>query len=172
MNIQSSKMELRKFNMQDINDVFEYCSQDGVGENAGWAKHHSISQTEETLKEWVNMDEMLAIVDKTTKKVIGHIGIYEDSEEGRDDTRELGFVLNKDFHNKGIMTDVVKTVLDYLSLHNIKYVWACCFKHNIPSRKLIEKCGFEFMQEGSFYSESLSKEFTSYEYRMTLNNSK
>ena len=65
------------------------------------------------------------------------------------------------------MTEVVHGVLNQLFSKDILYVWACCFQNNISSRKLIEKMGFEFMQEGVFYSDSFKKDIPSYEYRMS-----
>lgn len=167
--MQTERIELRNFRIQDIDDVFAYCSQDGVGENAGWAKHQSVDESRRILRKWIANENMLAIVYRPTLQVIGHVGIYPDSEEGRNDTRELGFALNRQFQRQGIMTEAVKLVLSSLSAAGVKYVWACCFQHNIPSKKLIEKCGFSFMQEGVFHSETLGREYPSYEYRITLN---
>ena len=64
------------------------------------------------------------------------------------------------------MSEAINCILDYKFSKNILFVWACCFQDNIPSKNLIEKIGFEFMQEGVFFSESFKKELPSYEYRM------
>lgn len=104
---------------------------------------------------------------KNTNKVIGYIAVHEDSEEGRSDTKELGFALNHQYHRQGIMSEVIDSVLDYLFSEDILTVWACCFQYNISSKNLIEKIGFEFIQEGKFYSDSFKKEIPSYEYRMS-----
>lgn len=166
--MQSDLIELRGFCLDDVADVFEYASREGVGEGAGWKAHSSVEDSRKLVNSWLNDEDVNAIVYKPANKVIGHICIDEDSEEGRDDTRELGFVVNRDFWGNGVATQAVKLVLDKLKARGIKYVWACCFKENLASKRVIEKCGFEFMQEGRFYSESLDKEFDSLEYRLTL----
>lgn len=112
---------------------------------------------------------IFAIENKENRKVIGHITINNDSENGREDTKELGFALNRNYQNQGIMTEVVYEILDYLFSNDIKYVYACCFQSNTPSKRLIEKCGFTFEQEGSFYSKSLNKTFKSFEYVYSKN---
>ena len=166
MNIVTSRLQLRPFTEQDLKDVFEYCSQKGVGEMAGWSVHESIEQTEKILSDWVIQGRKLAIVWHESGKVIGHISIDEDSEEGRNDTREFGFVLNRDYHRQGIMSEAINAVLDYLFNHEISYVWACCFQDNLASKRMIEKCGFVFQQEGTYTSKDFDKRL-SYEYRLS-----
>ncbi|WP_124067143.1 GNAT family protein [Clostridium sp. E02] len=167
MKIVTSRLELRPFTEQDINDVFEYCSQEGVGEMAGWHVHKSVVETKKILSEWIANRQKLAIVWYEGGKVIGHISIDEDSEDGREDTSELGCVLNCTFHRKGIMTEAIKAVLDHLFNHGISYVWACCFQNNLASKGMIEKCGFAFQQEGTYYAKSLDKKISSYEFRLS-----
>lgn len=106
-----------------------------------------------------------------TNKVIGHIAVDPDSEEGRIDTRELGCVLNAKYHRRGIMSEAIGEVIDYLFREEgVEIVWACCFQKNVASKGMIEKCGFHFIKEGTFYSSSLGKEFLSYEYCITKEN--
>lgn len=167
MNIVTSRLQLRPFTKQDINDVFEYCSQKGLGEMAGWRVHKSVMQTEIILSDWMMQGRKLAIILLESGKVIGHISIDEDSEEERKDTRELGFVLNRDYHRQGIMSEAVNAVLDYLFNHGILYIWACCFQDNLASKGLIEKSGFVFQQEGTYVSKDFHKRFSSYEYRIS-----
>lgn len=167
MNIVTERLQLRYFVEQDLNDVFEYCSQDGIGEMAGWPKHESIEQTAEIILEWIRERRRLAIVWCESGKVIGHISIDDDSEEGREDTRELGCALNRDYQRLGIMSEAIQGVLKYLFSQNISYVWACCIQENTASKGLIEKCGFVFQQEGTYYSSGLQKECCSYEYRLS-----
>ncbi|MFT4106585.1 MAG: GNAT family protein [Lacrimispora sp.] len=164
MKIMTSRLQLRPFTEQDINDVFEYCSQEGIGEMAGWSVHESAVQTQKVLSGWILEGRKLAIVWYESKKVIGHISIDEDSEEGREDTKELGCVLNRTYQRQGIMTEAINAVLDYLFNHGISYVWACCFQENLASKGMIEKCGFVFKQEGIYDSKDLQKKFSSYEY--------
>lgn len=168
MNIICDRIEIRPFAPSDLTDVHEYCSQPGVGENAGWKAHSSLAETESVLSEWIEQGCKNAIVLSETGKVIGHISVDPDSEEEREDTRELGFVLNRDYHRKGIMTEAVNAILGQLfGSGEIKYVWACCFQDNAASKALIGKCGFRLIQEGTYYAPLLEREFRSYEYRMS-----
>ncbi|WP_410506312.1 GNAT family N-acetyltransferase [Haloimpatiens sp. FM7315] len=170
MRLETKRTILRPFEEKDLKDLYEYCSQKGVGEMAGWKHHKSLLSSKIVLNRNIKNSNIFAIENRENSKVIGHIAVNIDSEEGRDDTKELGFVLNNNYQNKGIMSEVVYGILEYLFSNNIEYVYACCFQNNIPCRKLIEKCGFNFEREGSFYSESLNKNFKSYEYVYSKDN--
>lgn len=167
MELTTERLIIRLFRPEDVNDVHEYCSQSGVGENAGWPAHQSIQQTSQILIGWINSGYKHAIIWRGNGKVIGHIAIDPDSEENRTDTRELGCALNRDYQRRGIMTEVIKATVVYLFQNGIEYVWACCFQSNLPSRKMIEKCNFVFQQEGTYFSEGFHKTFPSYEYRLS-----
>lgn len=169
MKIETNRLLLRSFTEEDRNDVFEYCSQEDVGEKAGWPAHKSADDTAQALEDWINNKNQLAIVWRENGKVIGHVAIHEDSEEGRGDTRELGCALNHDYQCRGIMSEAVRAVIDFLFGHGIVFIWACCFQENIASRKMIEKCGFQFQQKGTFYSRKLDRTFRSYEYCLSKN---
>lgn len=160
------RVYLRNFCQQDLDDMYEFCSQPEI-ETVGWSAHKSIDETKKVLEQWILNENIFAVVYKKENKVIGYIAIHEDSEEGRLDTKELGFALNNQYRRQGIMSEVIRCILDYLFSEDILYVWACCFQDNISSKNLIEKIGFAFMQEGVFFSESFKRELPSYEYRMS-----
>lgn len=165
--IVSGGILLRNFEEDDLQDLYTYASQEGVGESAGWPRHKSLRQSEKTLKDFINNKNQFAIVSRGGNRVIGHIGIHEDSENGRPDTKELGFVLNRDFWNRGIMTEAVLAVLDHLFADGIQSVYACCFQNNAASKRLIEKCGFAFERAGTYHAELLNRTFSTFEYVYT-----
>jgi len=169
MRLETGRTILRCFEKKDLEDLNDYCSQDGVGEMAGWKHHSNLLTSKEVLYRNIQNENIFAIENKENKKVIGYIAINSDSENGREDIKELGFALNCNYHNQGIMTEVIYQILNYLFLKDIEYVYACCFQNNEPSKRLIEKCGFTFEQEGLFYSESLNKIFKSFEYVYSKN---
>ncbi|MFB0921395.1 MAG: GNAT family protein, partial [Oscillospiraceae bacterium] len=97
------------------------------------------------------------------------IAVDPDSEEGRADTRELGCALNREFQRRGIMTEAITATIDYLFKNGIINIWACCFQNNAPSKGMIEKCGFQFQRESTYYSKELCKTYASYEYLISVN---
>jgi ribosomal-protein-alanine N-acetyltransferase len=154
MELNTARLIIRPFEMTDLEDVFEYCSQSDVGPLAGWRPMTSMQETASFLHDWIIEGCRHAIVRSDTGKVIGHIAINPDSEEGREDTRELGVALNHDDHHMGYMSEAVQAVLKQLfdTDSGVDIMWACCFKENVDSRKMIERNGFLFQQEGLFHS--------------------
>ena len=167
MFVETERTFLRNFTESDLQDVWEYSSQDGVGEAAGWLHHHTIAETRAALAKDIQNRSKYAIVLRKNKKAIGYLAVNEDSEDHRADTKELGCVLNRAYQRQGIMTEVIRAVLEELFSQEIAYVYACCFQENTASKHMIEKCGFSFEQEGTYYAKPLQKEFKSFEYVWT-----
>lgn len=167
MFVETERTFLRNFTESDLQDVWEYSSQDGVGEAAGWLHHHTIEETRAALAKDIQNRNKYAIVLRKNKKAIGYLAVNEDSEDHRADTKELGCVLNRAYQRQGIMTEVIRAVLEELFSQEIAYVYACCFQENTASKHMIEKCGFSFEQEGTYYAKPLQKEFKSFEYLWT-----
>ena len=167
MFVETERTFLRNFTESDLQDVWEYSSQDGVGEAAGWLHHHTIAETRAALAKDIQNRSKYAIVLRKNKKAIGYLAVNEDSEDHRADTKELGCVPNRAYQRQGIMAEVIRAVLEELFSQEIAYVYACCFQENTASKHMIEKCGFSFEQEGTYYAKPLQKEFKSFEYLWT-----
>ncbi len=167
MFVETERTFLRNFIESDLQDVWEYSSQDGVGEAAGWLHHHTIAETRAALAKDIQNRSKYAIVLRKNKKAIGYLAVNEDSEDHRADTKELGCVPNRAYQRQGIMAEVIRAVLEELFSQEIAYVYACCFQENTASKHMIEKCGFSFEQEGTYYAKPLQKEFKSFEYLWT-----
>lgn len=167
MILETTRTTIRLFQDKDLFDLHEYASFEGLGESAGWEHHKNLTKTKKILNQNINNVDMFAIELKQSKKVIGHIVVNEDYEGDRDYVKELGFVLHQDYHNQGIMSEVIQRILDYLFKENIERVYACAFENNHASIRLIEKCGFTFEKEGTFYFEEIKQTIKTLDYVYT-----
>ena len=62
--------------------------------------------------------------------------------------REIGYVVSKDYWGRGLMPEAVKAVIDYcFSVLGFDYLLCGHFNWNNQSRRVIEKCGFQFLKE-------------------------
>ena len=151
--LETDRLILRAWEITDLDDFFEYASVEGVGEKAGWEHHKSKGKSLEILKMFIEEKKVFAIVLKENQKVIGSIGIEELSEELDKDLdnllgRELGYVLNKDYWNKGIMKEAVSKVVEYcFNTLKLNFLMASYFNHNIASKKVLEKLNFQFYKD-------------------------
>ncbi|EOU1682650.1 GNAT family N-acetyltransferase [Clostridium perfringens] len=70
--------------------------------------------SEKSLYRNIPNKDIFTIESKEDNKVIGNISINEGSDDEIEDTKELGFVLNQNYHNRGRMVEVVYEILNYL----------------------------------------------------------
>ena len=148
--IETERLLLRPFKQADLNDFYEYASVEGVGEMAGWYHHQSIEKTQEILDRFIEKDKTFAIVSKKNDKVIGSLGVEKYGLEDKLTEfnsyygREIGYVLSKDYWGKGIMTEAVKAVIDYL-FNDLNFDFLICgyYDFNHQSQRVQEKCGFK-----------------------------
>ena len=151
--LETDRLILRAWEITDLDDFFEYASVEGVGEKAGWEHHKSKDKSLEILKMFMEEKKVFAIVLKENQKAIGSIGIEELGKELDKDLdnlsgRELGYVLNKDYWNKGIMTEAVSKVVDYcFNTLKLNFLMASYFNHNIASKKVLENLNFKFYKD-------------------------
>ncbi len=64
-----------------------------------------------------------------------------------DGHREVGYWLGKEFWGKGVATQAVS---EYVKLVTTRPLFAHVAKHNIGSKRVLEKCGFEVIGEDSY----------------------
>lgn len=147
--IETSRLMLRSFTPDDLDDFYEYASVNGVGEMAGWKHHESKEESKMILDAFIKEDKVFAIVNKSNNKVIGSLGIEmystEDvlSELDCYQGRELGFVLSKDYWGKGIIPEAVKAIMDYLFKElDLDFLLCGYFNFNKQSKRAQDKCGF------------------------------
>ncbi len=168
MIIETKRLLLRHFAKSDVKEAHGlFCDEEAMRMVGMYPPFTRFEDTEERINKWVNAKRYLAIVLKETESLIGYIVINPDSEECREDTREMGFALISKYRGQGYMKEAINTVLKELARNNIAYVRACCFKENVDSEKLIRSIGFEFQQEGIFDSPN-DRKYESLEFRMKL----
>ena len=89
-------------------------------------------------------------------KVIGSLGIEEYSEENYPELdvlqgREIGFVLSKAYWGQGLMPEAVKAVIGWLfSEEKLDFIIVGHFDRNTQSKRVIEKCGFQYIKTTKF----------------------
>ena len=77
-------------------------------------------------------------------KVIGSIGAFR-QENIHKHTAELGYYIAEEHWGKGIMTEAVKQLCDYVFSHtDMIRIYAEPFAYNIGSQRVLEKAGFQY----------------------------
>jgi RimJ/RimL family protein N-acetyltransferase len=78
--------------------------------------------------------------------------------------REVGYWLGREFWGKGIATRALE---EFLSQIETRPLYAHVAKHNVGSRRVLEKCGFVVSGEDRFFSQILGDDIE--EYILVLN---
>lgn len=59
--LDTARTRLRNFYKQDINDMYEFCSQPEI-EMVGWSAHKNIEETKKVLEQWIVNENIFAVV--------------------------------------------------------------------------------------------------------------
>lgn len=143
--IETKNLKLRPLKLSDLDDFYEYASNEKVGNNSTWKPHSSKEESLNILTSFVKDKEYLAIIDKKDKKLIGIIGFHEDPFRalGSDKLREIGYGLNYNYWDRGYMTEAASAAVDYIfSNTSIECLTAYTADFNKRSQRVIEKLGF------------------------------
>ena len=141
--IDAIRVYIREFKISDLYDVYEYCKDEFVGPNAGWPPHKNIDETRSVLLNIIHNKESFAIVEKTSNKVIGSIGLYNDNKREEPNCKMIGYVLNRNYWGKGIMQEAVLSLINFVfTKTQIVLLSIYHFPSNLRSKRVIEKCGF------------------------------
>jgi ribosomal-protein-alanine N-acetyltransferase len=149
--LETDRLVLRPFVLDDLDDFYAYAKVPDVGEWAGWRHHENKEISRRILDSFIAGKKTFALVDKATGRVIGSLGIEVthfplpasyDKLQGR----ELGYVLAQDKWGQGLMSEAVKTVIDYcFNTLNFDFLTCGHFERNARSKRVIEKAGFRYL---------------------------
>lgn len=147
--IETDRLILRNFRLDDLNDYYEYAKVDDIGLNCGWRPLQSIDEAANKLDHMINANyPYYAIVLKSNNKVIGNISLsnpdirrYPDIKL-EEEAKELGFALSKDYWKNGYMTEAIQGLIKYaFNILNIPAIYSITSNQNLSSIKVQEKCG-------------------------------
>lgn len=156
--LETKRLILRAFEIEDLENFFEYARVPGVGEAAGWLHHNTIEDTKKVAEMFIKEENVLSLVDKDTGKMIGTLGLHEPDGKmpelvyekfKKKNIVELGFVLSNEYWGKGLMPEAVSAVLKYLFENtDAEFVMAGYFVNNERSMRTQEKVGMKKFTEG------------------------
>ncbi|QEC75708.1 GNAT family N-acetyltransferase [Mucilaginibacter ginsenosidivorax] len=74
---------------------------------------------------------------------MGFAGYPNDSGEA-----EIGYMIDGNQHNKGFATEAIQAMIKWAFTHPfVKAIIVHTYADNLPSRRLMDKCGFEQVEE-------------------------
>ena len=151
--LETERLILRPWTMDDLEDFFAYASIEGLGQMAGWLPHKTIEESRVVLDMFIRGKKVFAIELKETGKVIGSLGIEEPDPDPETEKlgREIGYALHKAYWGCGIMPEAVSAVISWC-FDTLGYDFLTCshFDWNTRSKRVIEKTGFRYFSTSPF----------------------
>lgn len=149
--------KIRRWELSDARDLATALSNKKIQDNLRDGLPYPY--TEQDGKEFIsamlaaNENNTFAFAITVNGKVIGSIGAFRQGNIHRQ-TAELGYYIAEEYWGKGIMTEAVKQLCDYVfSNTDIIRIYAEPFAYNIGSYRVLEKAGFQY--EGTLRSNAL-----------------
>ena len=149
--------KIRRWELSDARDLATALSNKKIQDNLRDGLPYPY--TEQDGKEFIsamlaaNENDTFAFAITVNGKVIGSIGAFRQGNIHRK-TAELGYYIAEEYWGKGIMTEAVKQLCDYVfSNTDIIRIYAEPFAYNIGSCRVLEKAGFQY--EGTLRSNAL-----------------
>lgn len=146
--IETERLLLRKMTLADAGEMYAYSSLSEVTRHLLWSPHINIDETkgyiEYVLREYRRGDFAdWGVVLKDTKAFIGTIGFA--AVDTKNNSGEIGYVLNPVYQGRGLMSEAVKAILRVgFILLGLRRVQARIMEENISSARLVEKAGFRY----------------------------
>ncbi len=140
--------KIRKWKLSDATDLAAAISNKKILDNLrdGLPYPYTEQDGENYISEMLsaNEDETFAFAITVDNKVIGSIGVFRQENIHRH-TAELGYYISEEYWGKGIMTEAVKQICEYVfSNSDIIRIYAEPFAYNIASCRVLEKAGFQY----------------------------
>lgn len=145
MKLIGNRIVIRDLHVSDLDAFYEYGKSEYVGPNAGWKPFPSITIASRILNSMILSNETYAVAAREGNHLIGTISLYHQTIRKNNRVLSMGFSLNHDYWNQGLMTEAVKLILDFaFSKTDCELLEVGHHVGNYGSKRVIEKCGFHF----------------------------
>lgn len=141
--LETERLILRPWSMEDAADLYAYASSPKVGPMAGWKPHENLEESRKIIEMFLAENDSWALELKENHKVIGSLGLHMRKKGEIVFDRELGYVLAEDYWGQGLIPEAAARAMEYAFLTmKINKLVVSHFDFNVQSKRVIEKLGF------------------------------
>lgn len=138
MILETERLILRRYTADDLNDLYEYLSDDEVVRFEPY-KAMSLEETRGNLEWRMGTDEMIAAELKSERKMIGNIYLGKRDHNAL----EIGYVFNRKYRGMGYAKEGCEAVIKRAFEDGVHRIFAECDPQNTSSWRLLEALGFD-----------------------------
>ena len=168
--IPTARLLLREWREADAADLFAISSQPYAEEMIGRPRHKSLAEAQQAIADYAAKKNCFALQHVQDSKVIGFLELHgswaaRDPRFAHLSVTELGTFLAEEYWGGGYAAEASQAAIDYcFDVLQLGAVAVCHFVTNGQSQRVVEKLGFRFMQEDSFHSRALDRDFLERQY--------
>ena len=152
MEIKTPRLTITRFSTDMAQAVYENSQDDDTRRFVPDEVYNSVEEAREAIEFLMSRYEstdgpfVYPVITNTEGKNIGYVQLCK-LDEG---TWEIGYHIAKNFTGKGYATEAVKAFLPTMAKKlNIKDVYGICLAENLASVRVLEKCGFTQIYQGT-----------------------
>lgn len=146
--LNTQRLVLRKLEVSDAEEMFEYSSRPEASQYANWEPHTSVEYTKEFLR-WLKWQyrfhkvKTWGITLKNGGKLIGTVSFVKIDKETT--SAEIGYTVSSAFWGNGYATEAVQKLLEFGFLElGFQRIFAKVVKENVKSSRVLERLGFTY----------------------------
>ena len=152
MEIKTPRLTITRFSTDMAQAVYENSQDDDTRRFVPDEVYNSVEEAREAIEFLMSRYEstdgpfVYPVITNNEGKNIGYVQLCK-LDEG---TWEIGYHIAKNFTGKGYATEAVKAFLPAMAKKlNIKEVYGICLAENLASVRVLEKCGFTQIYQGT-----------------------
>jgi ribosomal-protein-alanine N-acetyltransferase len=152
--LETGRLILRSFRKEDVDAMAQlFANPDFMRFSLGvfTERKQTIAFIEKVMSwDHAGIPSQFAVVPRGEDAIIGYCGFFYHPEHGIEDI-EIGYRLNPDYWNRGLITEAARAVRNHGFRHcKLSRVISLIHPENIPSRRVAEKNGMEVEKEITF----------------------
>ena len=146
--LETKRLILRPWRDSDAPALYRYAKDPQIGPAAGWDPHTSVENSLEIIHQVLSAAGSYAVVLKETEEAVGSIGLMVGKVSNigiPEDEAEIGYWIGVPYWGRGLIPEAVEELLRY-GFEELGFgrMWCGYFEGNEKSRRVQEKCGFQY----------------------------
>ena len=142
----TERLILRRYRPEDADGLHRYLGTDpAMYQYSGWNPYATPEMAQDIVRRFIESyddEHTYSWVMDTDDVIVGTIGAYD----FEDDHIEVGFSVVPGWQGRGLATEALKKVLEYLTDNEgIPRVTAWCAAENVSSKRVLEKAGMKLV---------------------------
>lgn len=142
----TERLTLRRYLLEDAELLYRYLGTDpAMNQYSGWNPYATPEMAKDTVRRFIDSyddEHFYSWVMDVEDVIVGTIGAYD----YRNDQIEVGFSVVRGWQGRGIATEALQKVLEYLTENEgISCVTAWCASENISSKQVLERAGMKLV---------------------------